>query len=526
MFIDGREIPRGSTQQADLCIIGAGPAGITLARQLASERLSVLCIESGGLAPDAATQDLTRGEIRGLPYFPLHTTRLRYFGGASGHWGGYCRPFYPLDFETREWVPHSGWPIPYSAVARYYPAAQDICDLGPFDYSTAGWELGALRPFGFHDDAVQTRLIQFSPPTRFGTKYQAEFAGARHVRVLLHSNVVSIDTGEHAREVTGLAIRTLDGNAFRARARIYVLAAGGIENARLLLSSTGAAPAGLGNDHDLVGRYFADHMQLDCAAVLPLDDTAAFQLYQTGNRSTLFTPQAGGRGAGLMGYLTLSRRAQQAGRTLNYSGAVVESYWSDYFMHIERHGNQNVPAWQAIGEVVGNVWRNIADASAMALQRLPGRIAPRFYKIVASQEQAPNPSSRVLLGRERDALGMRRAVLDWQLGELDRHTVAVALQELGRAFGGAGIGRLHIPMDFATDPWPSCLQGSWHHCGVTRMSASPRNGVVNPDCRVHGVGNLYVAGSSVFPTNGHGNPTLTLVALALRLADHLRPALA
>ncbi len=526
MFIDGRTIPPGTKITADVCIVGTGPAGITLARNIASNTLSVICIESGGLEPDIATQDMAKGDNVGLPYYPLETTRLRYFGGTSGHWGGFCRPFYPIDFESREWVPHSGWPIPYSAVAEHYPAAHDICDLGPFEYSTSGWDLANTPPLPLGGNVVQTRLFQFSPPTRFNTKYRNEFARAKNITVYLNSNVVSMNASANAKKIVGLSIKTLSGNQFSASARVYVLAAGGIENPRLLLASSQVMPQGLANDHDVVGRYFCEHMQLDSAAVLPLEQNASYDLYQLNMRHTPLQPTKPGRAVGLMGYLTIAPEAQRAARTLNYSANLQQSYWSDYFLHAQRsHDSTAASSWRSLGDAITTLWANLKDASSMALERLPGRKPTTFYKIVTSQEQAPNPESRVRLSDKSDALGMRRASLDWRLSALDRHTIVYALQQIGMAFGSVGLARLHIPMDFTQDEWPGHLRGSWHHCGGTRMSDSPSTGVVDADCNVHGIGNLYIAGSSIFPTNGHGNPTLTIVALALRLAARIRRVL-
>ena len=526
VFIDGRTLPQGAKVSADVCIIGTGPAGITLARNIASDKVSVICIESGGMEPDVATQDLTKGDSVGLPYYPLETTRLRYFGGTTGHWGGYCRPLYPIDFEKRDWVPQSGWPISYLAVAEYYPAAQEICDLGPFDYALAGWQLPNFPPLPLGGNEVQTRLIQFSPPTRFNTKYRDEFTRSKRVTVYLNANVASIDASANAKEIVGLAVKTLSGNRFSVRARIYVLAAGGIENVRLLLASSQVTQHGLANDRDNVGRYFCEHMQLDSAAVLPLRQNTSYDLYQPETRHKPFEPVTPGSPIGLMGYLTFTDEAQRAGRILNYSANVQHSYWSDYFLHSDRtHDSADESRWQALGSAIATVWHNLKDAGSMAWERLPGKKSPGFYKIVTSQEQAPNRDSRVLLSNSTDALGIRRASLDWRLNELDRHTITHALRQIGSAFGSAGLARLQVPIDFAKDSWPAYIRGSWHHCGGTRMSESPDAGVVDSDCKVHGIGNLYVAGASVFPTNGHGNPTLTVVALALRMAAHIRGVL-
>jgi len=527
VFIDGRTLAAGTQLSADVCIIGMGPAGITLARALQSTapRWNVLCLESGGLELDPNTQALAKGDVTGLPYYPLESTRLRYFGGSSGHWGGYCRQFEPIDFEARDWVPHSGWPIRHRELASYYPQAQQLCELSDCDYDPASWHLDNTPCLPLWGNEVRTRLIQFSRPTRFGQCYRADIAQASDIRVYLNSNVLSIDVPSEGGRVTGLTVGTLSGGRFKVSARIYVLAAGGIENARLLLASNRVMSAGVGNERDLVGRFFAEHMQLDSAAVFPLNGATSFDLYALESRHRPRTSIcAGGSQIGVMGYLALSEQAQREAKTLNYSANLHATYWSDFFLHTRQPEQEERSMLQAAADAVATVWNNLKQAGQLALQRLPGREGETFYKIITSQEQAPNPASRVALATAKDAFGMPLAALHWQLCELDRHSLTVSLHKLARAFGGGNLARLLQPSDFK-DGWPSYMVGSWHHCGTTRMSDSAASGVVDAHCQVHGVKNLYVAGSSVFPTNGHGNPTLTIVALALRLAEHLRKVL-
>jgi choline dehydrogenase-like flavoprotein len=527
VFIDGRTLAAGTQLSADVCIIGMGPAGITLARTLqsASSRRSILCLESGALEPDLATQALAKGDVTGLPYYPLESTRLRYFGGTSGHWGGYCRQFEPIDFETRSWVPHSGWPIRHREVAAYYPQAQQICELSECDYDPSSWRLTDTPPLSLWGNEVRTRLVQFSRPTRFGQRYRAEIEQASDIRVYLNSNVLSIDAVAEGGHVAGLSVGTLQGARFKVTARIYVLAAGGIENARLLLASNRIVPGGLGNERDLVGRYFAEHIQLDSAAVFPLSSATSFDLYAPESRhlprSSICASEIK---LGVKGYLALSEQAQREAKTLNYSANVHQTYWSDFFLHTRQPEQEEHSRLRAAADAIATVWNNLSQAAKMALERLPGREADKFYKIITSQEQAPNPASRVVLASTQDAFGMPLARLHWQLSELDRHSLTASLQKLARAFGAGNLARLQQPSDFK-DGWPSYMCGSWHHCGTTRMSESPATGVVDPQSRVHSLDNLYIAGSSVFPTNGHGNPTLTVVAMALRLGEHLRKVL-
>src|SRR6185437_16163317 len=185
-------VPNGAKVTADLCVVGAGAAGISLCLQLANTSLSIALIESGGQEPDPATQQLAAGENTGLAYFPLDSARLRCFGGTTAHWGGYCRPFYDIDFEERSWVPHSGWPIRRSDLLPLYPTAQTLCQIGPFDYEPQDWQLSDAPPLPLAGQDVRSRLIQFSPPTRFGIRYRSAIASAPNIRTYLHSNVLAV----------------------------------------------------------------------------------------------------------------------------------------------------------------------------------------------------------------------------------------------------------------------------------------------------------------------------------------------
>jgi choline dehydrogenase-like flavoprotein len=520
VLLEGRSIASGTVVNTDVCVIGAGAAGITIALSLANTAINVVVLESGGLDPSGEGQDQVKGEVVGLPYYPLESTRLRCFGGSTMHWGGWSRPFEPIDFEQRPWVPHSGWPITRATLDPYYLEAQELCQLGHFDYAPAGWDLGSAVPLPLAGDAVATKLIQFSPPTRFGVRYRARIEAARNVSVYLNSTTTDMQLMANGAAIDGLDVHTSAGNSFRVVARSYILAAGGIDNPRLLLSWNRVHKQGIGNAHDLVGRFFGEHIQLDTAGVFPTSDDVSFDLYQTSSRVTVRKHKSGsGRGANVMGYLTLSDSLQRARRTLNYSCDVLESSVSDYFLHADRAETTADSTLGNIGEGLRTLWHNLSDAANVGFGTGSSK---RFYKIVTTQEQAPNPSSRVTLAEQRDAFGLRRPRLDWRLNDLDRHTIGVALDALASAFGGASLAKLRAIQDFAVDPWPKHMVGSWHHCGTTRMHDDPKQGVVDANCRVHGIDNLYVAGSSVFTTTGNGNPTLTVVALALRLAEHIK----
>jgi choline dehydrogenase-like flavoprotein len=520
LIIDGRTVPANGSLSADVCIIGAGAAGITLALALESTNANILVLESGGLTPEPGSQDLARGRSVGQQYVPLESARLRCLGGSTMHWGGWCRPLEPIDFEARDWVPHSGWPIDRTHLDPYYPRAQEICQLGEFDYDPSSWELPEHSLLQLPPDRIRSRLIQFSPPTRFGVRYRDALDRSRTIRICLHSNLTQLVTQENGKTLTGVRVATLEGNRFAVVAKRYVLATGGIENARMLLASNETVRNGLGNDRDLVGRFFADHIQLDTAGLLPQDPHLNLSLYQPDSRQIpRRLRRAGGRAANVMAYLTLDPKLQRARQTVNYSAKLLETDQTAYFSADAQVDETERSTWEQVTHSLRTLWENLAEELEARLHSGGAKI----YKIVTTQEQAPNPSSRVRLGQERDPLGVPRTLLEWRLSELDRHSIRVATDELVRGFGAAGIGKLHTPLDLRS--WPANIPISWHHCGTTRMSDDPAKGVVDADLRVHGMDNLYVAGSSVFTTSGNGNPTLTIIALTLRLADHLRGTL-
>ncbi len=501
--------------ECDLCIAGAGAAGIALAREFIGRRERVLVLESGGFEAEDATQNLYAGPNLGHPYFDLDAARARYFGGSTVHWGGFCTPYDPIDFTVRDWMPYSGWPITRADIEPYYPQANEMLDLGPFDYNPKGTPRGdALLPFS--TEVLRHKLWRYSGPTNFGEKYRAELEAAENVEVLLHANLLEIDTDDQARTVTAFPIASLEGHRAKVRAKRYVLALGGIENPRLLLSSNRVIPAGLGNANDLVGRFFMEHPQITAAMVV-IEREDWIEAYQTQtwdgqevhvglqpspavqerehllNSAIMFGPKLQAR-ARSKGYHSLHKIKEDLGE-----GQIPE----DFAYHL----------WQVItdiGGVIEGAWE---------------KVDPKTYLVVQA-EQSPNPDSRVTLIDERDALGMRRAALAWRFNPIDKRTIRTLAKSIGKELGRLGAGRLQLEewlRDEKDDTtWTEYVVGVYHHIGTTRMADDPSRGVVDADCRLFGTDNFYIAGSSVFPTGGCANPTLTVVAMALRLAAHLK----
>ncbi len=528
MLIDLRTAPEAADEPSDVCIVGAGAAGITLARELAARNRSVCLLESGGLDFEQATQDLYRGDNVGMTYYDLDQSRLRFFGGTVAIWGGRCALFDPIDFEKRPWVPHSGWPIGRAELDPYYRRAHDQFELGAFNYEREVWKELGLPPIGLDPARIDVALWRFDEKMeRFTANCARDLFEHSKVRVLLHANAVKLQAGPDARTIAHVEVRPLDGPARKVRAGRYVLACGGIENARLLLASNDVEPAGIGNRHDQVGRYFMEHPTGRIARVRtqrPFELWAAFQ--KRFMRS----------GPPLAPVLRLGDAVQRERQALNTvvtfklqrdpkKGVALGNKLYHELKHsispnrggrLLDRGYRAVRAW-IHREVRGSVERVRAKAGAT-----------RLYVIIRG-EQAPNPESRILLSAERDALGYPRADLAWRLCELDKHSARVMVETLDAEFRRLGLGEVEAS-DWLSDPapeWPvdptvgNHPIAGYHHLGGTCMSEDPAQGVVDADCRVHGYENLFVAGSSVFSTGGWANPTLTIVALALRLAEHL-----
>ena len=490
MLIDTRQVDASEAVRSDLCIIGAGAAGIAIARKLRAAGLEVCLLEAGGFELDLEEQDLYAGPAGGTVLRPesryLTRSRLRYFGGSTNHWTGFCRPLDEIDFAVRSWVPNSGWPFPKSALEAYYREAAAVVQVPVFDGKNdegVGWESGTALT---DDSAFLTKQFHLSPPTRFAGHYRAELAASSDVRVYLNANVIGIDVNDAGTRVVRLRASTLSGKQIEVRARGYVLAAGGIENARLLLVSDSLQPNGVGNDNDLVGRYFMEHPHVRNAGEVVLTNP-------------LSDPLIYSRRGPLRAVLCPSEALQRTHQLLN--GSLMLNF----------DMSQESPTG------VRRVWRALShieppDDSTRA-ERAP------WSGCYVRAEQAPDAESRVTLSDERDALGMRRARLHWRMQSIDIDSIQRTIELLGSELGRTGRGRVRHNID-PLDRWTQ-VSGGDHHMGTTRMNDSAAQGVVDRNGQVHGVGNLYVAGSSVFPTVGFANPTLTIVALALRLADHV-----
>ena len=526
MISDAREIEDGSIIDCDLAIGGGGAAGIAIAHRLAGRRLKVLLLESGGLDYSPEAQALYDGLNVGRPYFDLDVSRLRYFGGSTNHWAGRCRPLDPLDFEPRPWVPLSGWPISFGDLVPWYREAQELCGLGDLSYDAESWlgEDQMLLPAD--PDKLVSRVWQYSPPVLFGEAYRSILGEASNVEVLLYANLTGIGRAPEGGRVDQLEVRTLDGTGFMVRPRQAVLALGGLENPRLMLAAGRQAGPAPGNQHDMVGRCFMEHPHANGGRVIGTDpNVLGFYSRGIGAKASPFLE--------VVGCLSLAPGVQKAHEILNFDSLfTIDNVGDSGFAALRR-------IWKAAegggvpADLAADLWAALVDLDDTAAGLL-GRFGVREYRpshgsfrLWSTAEQAPDRDSRVILGDEVDQLGMPRIRLNWRLSELDKRTVALAHETIATELGRTGYGRLQIDDWVLAGPevWSDDVEGGHHHMGTTRMSDDPKMGVVDRNCRVHGMENLYVAGSSVFPTSGAANPTLTVVALARRLAAHLEQSL-
>jgi choline dehydrogenase-like flavoprotein len=519
MFHDLRSAAPDTIIETDIAIIGAGAAGIAMGRELIGSRRDVLLIESGDLFPDADTLALNEGKVVGEPYPALETTRLRFFGGTTNHWDGHCRPLDAIDFEKRDWVPYSGWPITRADLEPFYARANTVCELGPYDYETETWRSGLPKLMNLDPARWEDRLWHYSPPTRFGERYRDELKAATNVTVLMNANVVEIVLNSAAKEVRELKLKTLDGKAATVRLKTCVLACGGIENPRLLLASNGVMKNGIGNANDLVGRFFMEHPHALIAYAIPLEaDITPYRAYFGGVKAS---SEAGE--AVIQSKPGLAEDFQRANRLRSATLDVGWGYDRSAGYLALRKAGKAIMDRQVPDDLGDTLLRMVRDIDGLASGLYSRLRKSDFFWFAPTIEQEPNPASRVTLDRERDAVGVPKPRLDWRLTRGDKDATRTTIRLLGEDMARAGIARMRI------DEWLLENDGHWeelgiryHQMGTTRMSDDPKTGVVDRNAKVHGVENLYITGSSIFPTSGYANPTLTIVALALRLCDHLR----
>lgn len=552
---DARQFADGETISTDLCIIGGGPIGLSLAQALIGSGRQVTLVETGGAHRDEANESLSGGRSRSDRYAPLTMYRRRMLGGASVIWGGRCVPYDPIDYEARDWVPHSGWPFGHDTLAPYIDRATRLADAGSPDYDARS-ALPDSEPLieGLDsNELTDSNLERFSLPTNFWKKLGPELTAAEDVRLVTEATCTGLEAAADGRRILSATLRTLTGKTITVTARDFVVAAGGLETYRLLANSTSVKPDGIGNDHDVLGRYFMSHVEGNFARLelRPANrrvhwgfEMAEGEIYA--RRRLALSPEvqrehrllnmivrlhhanavnpAHGQGVLSLMFLAKSfllgeyrRKITMVERTASSTMPKGAKFWLGHLRNITL-GAPGTAAFLAM-------WLRKRD---LATRKMPYVVLPNRhgqYPLDFNSEQVPNPDSRLRPGAERDRFGNPMIELDWQITETDIYSVARSFLLIKDEVERAGVGTITFPDgDLLDVVRENVLPIGGHHIGAARMHADPKQGVVDADLRVHGVGNLFVASTAVLPTSGHANPTLMVLALALRLADRLQNA--
>jgi choline dehydrogenase-like flavoprotein len=495
MLLDARTLKAGAVLSADVCIAGTGPAGMTLATQLIDSGLDVIVLESGGLEFDADNQALNDGATTGIKTLKPVDWRVRVFGGTSAHWEGFCRPLGPEEFARRDWIPGSGWPIDYDTLEPFYVRAQDTLQVGALDYDAKHMSERIGIPLLSDDDRiVEHRFYRLSPPTRFGMRFRDAIKNAENLTTYLNATLIDIVLDDKHGSVERFDCSTLDGKRFSVEAGRFVIALGGLENPRILLASNKQIEGGVGNSSGKVGRTFIEHPHYYRSAAVVWPSGTDLRWFQA--RTVTLDDEDGAR-LGVLGTIGLRPEVRAAEGLLNMSLGLAVVKVDD-------------PA-QDTGAI------SPVNASALLGQR---GADGAMVRVTCRTEQSPFEESTVTLTDDRDALGVRKLNLHWAVRDDDKRALRRALEIVGSELGRLGLGRLWTPRKGDSFDWNT--QPGGHHMGTTRMGDDAKNSVLDANLRCHDVKNLYVAGSSVFVTVGDANPTLTIVALAHRLADHLR----
>lgn len=497
----------------DICVVGTGAAGLTLASVFLRAGASVMMLESGGIEQEKEAQRLNRCETDQLLFEGAYRGRKRVYGGSTMCWGGQLLPLEPIDFSQRAWVDHSGWPITGDDLAPYYRRALRFAGSDELNFdSDVCRRLAIESPF---DPAVlRYYFSKWSPRPRFREIVADELRQSDDVRVFLHATVTRLELEDGGSQVREVRARNSAGQEFIFTSSVVVLCTGGIETARLLLTNRHQAPRGIGNGHDLVGRFFQDHPSLAVGTVRSADSRRMQKYFGT---STI-------DGRDVSPRLSLSPEAQEMHGLLNASAYVSFAYPPTV---LRRAMILNLARRLGTGK---RATRDLVNAAStlvgptVHLRRQGSRVgADAQFALTVITEQEPCLESRITLADGTDRFGVPRARISWHATDKTWNTVVRFSQTLRSEFRRAGMGEVelfpHITASHAY--WQVFPHDMYHHMGATRMGASPQTGVVDENCRVFGVDNLFVASSSVFPTGGHSNCTLTIMALALRLADHL-----
>jgi choline dehydrogenase-like flavoprotein len=552
VFIDGRQIASGSTLETDVCIVGGGPAGIAIARELSGTSISVILVESGGWRPNKLTQNLNAAELASdSRHPPPEMYRERRFGGSSTIWGGRCVPLIRSDFEPRSHVANSGWPISYDEMIPYYSRALTYCEAGEFAFEPSCLKASGPIIDGLASTKITVGLERFSPPTDFGRRFKSDLIGSPVHRILLESTCIRLANSDSGRSVEAVECSTISGNNFRICAKYVVVAAGGLESVRLLAASNDGVSTGLANSSGVLGRYYMSHLE-GTLGRLQVDPGrgVAWNFARTRDgiyvkhhirlsdevqrryelRNMIFrlhhaNPMDPQHGDPVLSLMYIAKRFILPEYRRKITAVELES--------LDRLQKGSALLVQHVSNIAENPLRLIGFLSSWLYRRHACyRRIPYValhskhgaYPLDYNAEQTPLYDSRISLAHDKDRFGVPKLRIDWRVCPEDMASIAASYRQMHNILAGTNVAAVIYNDDTLNERVKEAVAIGGHHIGTARMSDDPKRGVVNPQCRTHDVENLYLAGSAVFPTSGSANPTLTIVALAIRIADRLRAA--
>jgi choline dehydrogenase-like flavoprotein len=499
MELDAKRFREATTLDTDTCIVGAGPGGLVLAAELVGKGCDVMVIESGGRRQDADILALNVGDTSGDVYAGLGATRHRGIGGTTQLWnsatagliGAKYAPLDAEDFEPRPGREPSGWPFTLADLRADYERAQRICGLGPFAYEGAAWADARHPTWNALGAPLVSRVYQAGTRDALLAPLRAAIARATNVRLCTHATAVGLQRDPSKRNIASISVRTPGGALWSVRAKRVVLAAGAVENARLLLLTDDGSGA-MGNGSDWVGRGFMEHPR-DRALTLHPRSADAYA------RSAFYDQWRAADGTWVVGRLALDHAALGAHDGLNTSATLLP------------RSSEARTRWRASLPAFAARW--VASEGHGWSRRRGAARAYDGFAVLLNVEQPPHADNRVTLSARRDALGVPLPALHWSWRADDQARLERLRALVSNALRAMGT----VTIDHESRPDPN----AHHHAGTTRMHDDPRHGVADGNGRVHGTDNLYVAGASTFPTAGFVNPVLTIVALSVRMARHL-----
>ncbi len=496
-----------------ICIVGAGAAGICLAVELSRQGKRVMVLEGGGREIEDAAQEPYRSEVVGHVHRGIHTGRFRAHGGTTTRWGGQIYELNREDFERREWIPASGWPFSHSELEPYYRRALDFEGLANVVHNDAEvWKSLGLAEPSFPE--LQSYLTRWCPEPNFARLHARTLEAAENLQVWLHANAVELLLENET--VRALRVCTQQGTEILVHADHFVFCMGTIECVRFFLQPrAGALPW---NRSGLLGRHFQDHVDANAARVIPRNRHQFAELFDN-----IFL-----RGFKYHPKLRLLPAEQRRALVLNCAATMSFSSDVDEALAATKTTAKHLLRGRFSELNTADVLRSARHTPLLVRQAARYALRHRVYNPASAGirlrvhcEQRPDGESSITLSSERDSLGLLRARLDWRISDLELETI--------RAFAETATNSLASIADIQPDAAlintdPAFLErcdDSNHHMGGMRMAASASDGVVTPNLLLHGTSNVYVCSGAVFPSSGFSNPTHTVLALSIRLADLL-----